>query len=302
MHSFCRFRTGLTVVLAALGLSATPVFAQENLEFLINQDERQGRFDIEGDVLYDLDKGLISFDALLGQSGAGSDNPLFCFDFSTDSSMVAIQINDGPRLLVDELGLTSALTYQVSAQTISITPSKDVACFFRAYDADASPAYGDFGLYGQVPQGTSTPSTDIVFQDQFLGVPDVSVVIGSVSTESDGAVSYTITATNNSSFDLDSLALQQSIPLGVDVVVDACQVDGAASTVVCDDKKQDTLRYVGFPLAAGSSLTLDVTARRNTSWSSDTTSVPIHAALVTSNAFTRDFDVAERSVAPTNTP
>lgn len=286
-------------------LAASPSMAQAQLTLLINQGQAQGKFLIDGDVTYATGMGVVSMDVSLSNEGSGGQNPLMCFDFSGEAPAVKLRISSdsssatgGSRLLVNELGLTSALQYQLSAKTISITPSSDVACFFKAYDTTTSTLTKDFGLYGQPPTSASaTPS--VVFQDNFVANPklDLSVTTPS-SPDSNGAVTYTITATNNSAFSVGSLALQQSIPLGLDATVTRCQVNGQDSSAICDTAKQDTLRYVGFTLASGESLELGVTVSRNASWPSTASSLPIFAAIATPTLTGIVYDVYETTVAP----
>lgn len=286
-------------------LSAWPSMAEAQLTLLINQGQVQGRFLVDGDVTYATGTGVVSMDVSLSDEGSGGQNPLMCFDFSDEAYAVKLRISsdssaatDGSRMLVDALGLTSALQYQLGAKTISVSPATDVACFFKAFDSTTDVLTKDFGLYGQPPTTTSA-APGVVFQDNFLANPklDLSVTTPS-SPDNNGAVSYTIVATNNSAFSVSSLALQQSIPLGLDATVTSCQVNGQASTAVCDTAKQDTLRYVGFTLASGESLELGVSVSRNGNWPSVASSLPIFAAIAAPTLTGIAYDVYETTVAP----
>ncbi|HEY7906639.1 MAG TPA: hypothetical protein VIC53_06925, partial [Wenzhouxiangella sp.] len=130
-----RLSLPLITLIALLGLTVWPALAKAELKLLINKGETVGRFVIDGDVEYNLTSGVVGMDVFLGKDAAGADNPLFCFDFSSQDQTVTLDIASGAQALAQELKLTSALQYQLTAQTISITPSSDVACFFRAYNA-----------------------------------------------------------------------------------------------------------------------------------------------------------------------
>ena len=306
MRLFRPLITDFNALIFGLMLCVWPMMAQGQLKLLINQGQNQGQFSIDGDVTYDTTASLLSMDVLLSNQPADAQNPLICFDFSDSDPAVKLQLKSqsstgsgGSRLLVDELGLTSAIQYQLAAKTIAITPSSDVACFFKAYDASNQILSDDFGLYGLVADG-------VIFHDGFSAVPNVStdpeldVIFTSLtSPDSNGAVSYAIVATNNGPFEVSSLALQQTIPLGLDVTVNSCLVNGQASVPVCETAEQDTLRYVDFALASGASLELQVTANRNANWPSGFNMLPIFVAFAAAPTSTNiAFDVAETIINP----
>lgn len=289
----------IITLIALLGLAVWPALAKAELKLLINKGESVGRFAIDGDVEYNLTTGVVVMDVFLGKGAAGADNPLFCFDFSTQGQTVTLDINSksssaATQKLAQGLKLTSALQYQLSAQTISITPSNDVACFFRAYNATSDALGTDFGLYGQAPAAPTAPSTstDAIFFDDFSGIADLDVAFSGV-VPAQGGFSYDITITNNSSFALSSLAFQQAIPAGLAVAENnvSCQVNGATNTAVCVAAKKDTLRYEGFTLAAGQSLELSVTA-------TGTTPLTVYAAVAAPTISGAAFHVDKVTLTP----
>ncbi len=308
MRLFRPSMTGFNALILGLMLCVSPIVAQAQLKLLINQGQTQGQFSIDGDVTYATGTGLVSMDVLLNDQAADAQNPLMCFDFSDSDPAVKLQLKSqsstgsgGSRLLVDKLGLTSALQYQLAAKTIAITPSSDVACFFKAFDASSQTLGNVFGLYGQAPSASSTIPQGVIFQDNFSAVPSLDVAFTTVtSPASNGSVSYSIVATNNSPFSLGSLALQQTVPLGLDVTV-SCSVNGQSSTPVCTTARIDTLRYVDFTLAAGASLELQITASRNANWPSSLTALPIFVAFAAPTLTNIAFDVAETTVNPSAT-
>lgn len=281
----------IITLIALLGLAVWPALAKAELKLLINKGESVGRFVINGDVEYNLTSGVVGMDVFLGKGAAGADNPLFCFDFSSQDQTVTLDIATGAQALAQELKLTSALQYQLTAQTISITPSSDVACFFRAYNVTSDTLEADFGLYGEAPTAPST-SNDVIFFDDFAGIADLEVAFSGV-VPAQGGVSYDITITNNSAFSLNSLAFQQAIPAGLAVAETAvsCQVSGATNSAVCVDAKKDTLRYEGFTLAAGQSLELSVTA-------TGTTPLTVYAAVAAPTISGAAFDVDQVTLTP----
>ncbi|HEY7906989.1 MAG TPA: hypothetical protein VIC53_08725 [Wenzhouxiangella sp.] len=279
-----RLSLPMITLIALLGLAVWPALAKAELKLLINKGDTVGRFVIDGDVEYNVTSGVVGMDVFLGKDAAGADNPLFCFDFSTQAQAVKLDINSksssaATQKLAQGLKLTSALQYQLSAQTISITPSNDVACFFRAYNATSDALGTDFGLYGQAPAAPTAPSTstDVIFFDDFSGIADLDVAFSGLATTQAG-VSYNITITNKSSFALSSLAFQQSIPAGLEVTGVTCQVSGANSAA-CSASEEKELRYLNFSLASGEKLELSVLAKRSDLLETGTTQLPVYAAV-----------------------
>ncbi len=279
------------ILIAVLAVAFGPALAEAQLKLLVNKDDSVGRFVIEGDVAYDTATGVVGMDVFSGKDGAGADNPLFCFDFSTEEQAVTLDIDSNARVLAKGLKLTSALQYQLSAQTIAVTPSDDVACFFRAYDATNEALGADFGLYGQAPSAISNDN-NIVFADDFSANPNLDVALSGFQASANEMV-YQITVTNNSPFKLDSMAFQQSLPAGISVAeIDViCRVSGAVNEAVCATARKDTLRYEGFALDAGESLELSVTA-------TGTTQLTVYAAVATPKFGGVAFDVDELVIKP----
>lgn len=304
--------TGFIGFLIALVGLVGPLGAQNDpLELVISRGDVKGRFVVNGDVTYTLSSGIVGLKVFGGETGQGSDNPLFCFDFSSEPHTVNLKIDGessavttGTRVLANELGLTSALQYQLSAKTISISPASDVACFFRSYNDLSQSLESEFGLYGVAPPSTSTPSAPpqgVIFSDNFSALARLDVGFeGDGTANNDGTVSYSILLTNRSVFDISSLALQQSIPYGVDVTIDSCTVNGNVSSI-CQNTDEDTLRFVGFTLAAGATLEIEITASRNANWptaSPPITALPIYLAAATPTLSNIVYDVAELTLAP----
>ncbi len=281
----------IMALIVLIGMFAWPAIAQAELKLLINKDDTVGRFVIDGDVDYDVSTGVVSMDVFLGQSAAGADNPLFCFDFASQEETVKLDIMSGSQTLAEKLKLTSALQYQLTAQTIEITPSADVACFFRAYDEANDQLGTDFGLYGETV-ATASAETDVIFHDDFAGVAELNVAFSN-STPTGGGFQYDITVTNNSAFALDSLAFQQAIPAGLEVANEGvvCQVNGANNEAVCTAARKGTLRYEGFTLAAGESLELAVTA-------TGTAELTVYAAVATPTSSGTTFAVDQLTLTP----
>lgn len=299
-----RFKWLSTAILLLILLGSTSAEAQ--LKLLINKDEVSGRFVLDGAASYATGTGLVSVNLLLGESAAGGDNPLFCFDYSTADQPVALEINSyssaqDQQLLIPELRLASALQYQLSNSTIAITPADTVACFFRQYDAQAGGLQSEFGLFGQASGGAVTPlNTSEIFHDSFSGIVSLTVEISEPVVNGDGSTSYIITATNNAAFSVSDLALQQSIPFGIDIALDNCTVNGQTPFDTCINANQGDLRYQGFSLAAGESLVLEVTASRNASWAYEPAvqTVPVYVGFVAKTSAGFIFDTAQSVLAP----
>ena len=304
-HSFFK----MAFVLLALSLSLS---AHAELKLFISKENQVGQFLVDGAASYSPSSGLLSVNIFSGQTAAGGDNPLFCFDYSTETASLAVELNsatstEAQSLLVPELALASAVQYQAAASSIQITPASQAACFFRAYDATNGQWQTDFGLYGQAPSSGGAPvqldsvaAVGEIFKDSFEGVVALDVALSAATAGQDDTVIYTITATNNSSFAVSGLSLQQSIPYGVSAVVDNCTVGGQASADVCVDASEDTLRYFNFSLEAGQSLELAISALRNADWSlgSAPQAVPIYVAFLASTADGIIFDVDQASITP----
>jgi len=280
--------------------------ALSELKLLITKDGQVGRFVVDGAATYATTTQLLSLNVFSGETTTGGDNPLFCFDYSTETPTIAIELNSATsasdeRLLAPELALASAVQYQLSGSTISIAPADTVACFFRAYDATSGGLQTAFGLYGQAPSNGAAPAAvGDIFSDSFSGLVALSVEISKPERNPNGTVSYTITASNGSAFPVSSMALQQSVPYGVDVSLEACQINGQAAPSVCNNASQDTLRFFDFELASGEELELAVTASRNGDWNLGPTvqSVPIYVAFMASTADGFAYAVAQRTIAP----
>jgi len=275
------------LLIALVALAFGPALAEAQLKLLINKDDNVGRFVINGDVAYNTATGVVAMDVFLGKDAAGDDNPLFCFDFSSEPQTVTLDIDGDARVLAKGLKLTSALQYQLSAQTIAITPSNDVACFFRAYDEGNDQLGVDFGLYGQIASASGN-SSGVIFADDFSVNPQLKLTFSDFQ-----AGEYVITVTNDSPFELTSLAFQQSLPeaLGVTQAGVECRVNGEINEAVCTDARKDVLRYEGFTLAAGEKLELTVTV-------TGTTAMDIYGAVAAPTVDGVAFDVGALSINP----
>ena len=285
------FLSSKIALIGLLALAFGPTLAEAQLKLLINRDDSVGRFVINGDVAYDVSTGVVGMDVYLGKNAAGSENPLFCFDFSTEEQAVTVDIDSNARMLAKGLKLTSALQYQLSAQTIAIAPSDDVACFFRAYDSANDALGNDFGLYGQSPSAIVDDET-IIFADDFFADPNLDVAFSAFQA-SENEMVYKITVTNNSPFKLDSVSFQQSLPAGLNVAEAdvSCQVNDAANETVCTDARKDILRYEGFSLDAGDKLELSVTA-------TGSEQLVVYAAVASATLGGVAFDVDELIIKP----
>jgi len=285
------FLSSKIALIGLLALAFGPTLAEAQLKLLINRDDSVGRFVINGDVAYDVSTGVVGMDVYLGKNTVGSENPLFCFDFSTEEQAVTLDIDSNARVLAKGLKLTSALQYQLSAQTITIAPSDDVACFFRAYDSANDALGNDFGLYGQSPSAIADDET-IIFADDFSADPNLDVAFSGFQA-SENEMDYKITITNNSPFKIDSVAFQQSLPIGLSVAETdvICRVNGAVNEAVCTNARKDTLRYEGFALDAGQTVELAVTA-------TGSEQLVVYAAVASPILGSVAFDVDELVIKP----
>lgn len=281
------FSSSKALLIALVALALGPALAEAQLKLLVNKDDNVGRFVIDGDVAYNTATGVVAMDVFLGKDAAGDDNPLFCFDFSSEPQTVTLDIDGDARVLAKGLKLTSALQYQLSAQTIAITPSNDVACFFRAYDAGNDQLGDTFGLYGQTAS-VSGNSSGVIFADDFSVNPQLKLAFSPFQQGE-----YVITVTNDSPFELTSLAFQQSLPeaLGVTQADVVCRVNGETNEAVCTNARKDILRYEGFTLAAGDKLELTVTV-------TGTTAMDVYGAVAAPTVDGVAFDVGVLSINP----
>ena len=297
-------------------LSIGQVSAQSELKLKVSNGNTAGLFSVEGDITYSAENKLVQLDIPMG--GDDADNPLFCFDFS-DATTSSVTVNgrssdleSGARLLLDSLHLSDSVTlaFDVSAATLELqipAASSEIACFLRPLEEGQ--LVGSFGLFGVKKSasdaGSPPPAEEVIFADRFQDPderPNLAVSLGERSLNANGGVDYTITITNGD-IPATNVAVQQSIPLGLDVVVRSCSISDATnclSEAWQDEYQKDVLRYEGFALAAGAEMVIEVTASRNESWPTSETGLPVYLAAAGVGQGAIGHDVDEVKLSPTS--
>lgn len=288
-------------------LSIGQVFAESDLKFKVTNGSESGLFATEGDITYYVKEKLVQLDIPMG--GVDANNPLFCFDFS-GSTTASISVNSrsselesGTRLLLNSLHLSDnvKLQFDVITSTLELqvpTSAPELACFLRPLnDEGGLDSFGRFGVKKSDTVSRSEeakPPAPPLFADSFeapVQRPNLVATFGAQSLDGNGQVQYDIKIENVGTTAASNVAMQQSIPLGLDVNVRSCQISGED----CVKYQKDVLRYEGFSLAAEAQMVISVTASRNSSWPTNATELPVYLAVaaVGSGAIGHDVDEAK---------
>lgn len=276
------------------------IFAESELMLRVSNGSEAGLFSVEGDITYSAAEKAVQMAITMG--GDDSNNPLFCFDFS-DAPTASVTVNSqsselesGVRLLLDSLHLSDSvnLKFDVSTATLELVvpnSSSELACFLRPLNSQEERV--SFDLLG------ATKGVGGIFADRFeapVQRPNLVVSLGEPSLEPTGHVQYTITIKNDGNIGTENVAMQQSIPHGLDVVVNSCTIPGDD----CSKYEKDVLRYEGFALAPEAQMVIGVTASRNSSWPTGGTKLPVYLAAVAVGAGAIWHDVADAELSPTS--
>lgn len=203
-------------------------------------------------VEYALASGLVDFQI---DTGVAYDNPMFCFDFSDQASAVTLRAVDANgHIVLDSLGLDSALNYDLTGGSIEFSPSAAVQCFFKGVNSE-TPSFGPFGRVADNQRSSNDDSG--LFSDSFIAFPELNVQFQSLQVNGgdflsfDGAavspgdeVAYDLVISNTGDAAADQLAFQEVFPASLSYT--ASLSDGAW---LCDDNSTEL--ELGYDLCPG---------------------------------------------------
>lgn len=229
--------------------------------------------------------------------GDSLDNPLFCFDFASNTgAKLKLQVvSVGGQSAISGLAITSALQYGLSNKAITITPQPSAQCFYRGLS-------GDFGLFGKAPvvrENSSPeigPEADGLFIDGFEAEMRLSVLIENVVLTSAGLLTYDLIVANHGQGDLTDVHFQEVYPsnaglypAALPTTIWAC--DACAANPQVPEDGNGPIRFENVSLAVGEQLVFAI--QRFTEGSG---TIKLYAAAVAAPGPSALFDVAEAEV------
>lgn len=191
----------------ALAVAAMPVAAL-GVTFSING---QTNFTVLGDVHYHTGTGVVEFQA--------SDR-FFCFDFGSGGTQPGLTVkdknDDSGVVLMNEIGLSSALQYRLGENEIRFQPSNATPCFFN----DSSRGFGLFGDPSNRSSIEEEADPDKILNDQFQGFPELIIEYSPFTLEAGGLsvgdrISYSITIHNKGKVAMQWGAFQELATFGL---------------------------------------------------------------------------------------